>query len=214
MSRKGKVLVAMSGGIDSTVAALMLHHEGYEVVGVFMRLGSPDGVEAPESDPGVPTSVGMSSLVAFSIGTVEREIPIYRLDKFGFIHDLWVEPEYRNEGVARQMVMLAVERTQHRYGTVNVLVNNAAAAGGDNVASMDEDTWDRDLTVCLKSAFLCCHYVLPAMIERRRGVIVNIASVNALGFFGNEALCSTSRSGTAAGAADRSSAPSARAACA
>jgi len=81
------------------------------------------------------------------------------------------------------MVALAVKS----FGAVDVLVNNAAAPGGDNVASMDEVTWDRDLTVCLKSAFLCCRYVLPAMIERRRGVIVNIASVNALGFFGNEA---------------------------
>ncbi|MCC6677337.1 MAG: tRNA 2-thiouridine(34) synthase MnmA [Phycisphaerales bacterium] len=39
--RKGKVLVAMSGGVDSSVAAAILLREGYEVVGCFMRLGSP-----------------------------------------------------------------------------------------------------------------------------------------------------------------------------
>jgi len=38
---KGKVLVAMSGGVDSSVAAALLQREGYEVVGCFMRLGSP-----------------------------------------------------------------------------------------------------------------------------------------------------------------------------
>ena len=37
MSKKGKVLVAMSGGIDSTVTALMLHEQGYEVIGITMK---------------------------------------------------------------------------------------------------------------------------------------------------------------------------------
>lgn len=53
-----------------------------------------------------------SRLIGFLIATVERDIPIYKVERFGFIHDMWVEPEYRNEGVGRQMVMLAIEQFQ------------------------------------------------------------------------------------------------------
>ena len=55
-----------------------------------------------EADPG--------RLAGFLVGTVEPEIPVYKLKEFGFVHDLWVEAKYRNEGTARQMVTLAVER--------------------------------------------------------------------------------------------------------
>jgi ribosomal protein S18 acetylase RimI-like enzyme len=69
-------------------------------------------------------------LVGFLIGTVEREIPIYRLDEYGFVHDVWVEPDYRNEGLARQLVTLAAERFRAigvRQVRLDVLVSNAPA---------------------------------------------------------------------------------------
>jgi len=50
------------------------------------------------------------NIVGFLVGTVEPEIPIYKLREMGFIHDIWVEEDYRHEGIGRQLLTVAVER--------------------------------------------------------------------------------------------------------
>ncbi len=67
-----------------------------------------------------------AALVAFLIATVEREIPIYRLKEYGFVHDLWVEPEHRHLGIARQMVRLTIERFA-QMGVKQIRLDTAAA---------------------------------------------------------------------------------------
>ena len=73
------------------------------------------------------------------------------------------------------------------YGRVDILVNNAGFNSGDDILELDEQTWDLDLRVVLKSVYLCCKALLPQMIEHRYGSIVNMSSVNGLMGLSSEA---------------------------
>jgi NAD(P)-dependent dehydrogenase (short-subunit alcohol dehydrogenase family) len=78
-------------------------------------------------------------------------------------------------------------RAEALYGRVDLLVNNAAIAEGDDILTFDETIWNRNLDVVLKSVYLCSRALLPGMVARRRGAIINIASVNGLTGLGEEA---------------------------
>jgi 3-oxoacyl-[acyl-carrier protein] reductase len=76
-----------------------------------------------------------------------------------------------------------VMATLSRWRRVDILVNVAGGAERKAVIDMTAADWDRVVDMNLKSVFLCCQAVLPAMVKQHYGKIVNISSI--YGFTGN-----------------------------
>jgi 2-hydroxycyclohexanecarboxyl-CoA dehydrogenase len=73
-------------------------------------------------------------------------------------------------------VRAAVNATSEALGEIDVLVNNAGTDRFSYFVNTDEELWDYVLAVNLRGVLAVTHAVLPAMQERRSGVIVNVAS--------------------------------------
>jgi len=90
MSKKGRVLVAMSGGIDSTVAAMMLHEEGYEVIGITMKTWDYANAGGNKKETGCCSldSINDARMVAVNMGfhhfivDIREEFGDYVIDNF------------------------------------------------------------------------------------------------------------------------------------
>lgn len=77
-------------------------------------------------------------------------------------------------------VRAMVAETVSRYGTVDILVNNAAIDPRQPWEQITAADWDRVMGVNVRSQFLCAQAVFPYMKEKRYGKIVNISSVTFL----------------------------------
>jgi NAD(P)-dependent dehydrogenase (short-subunit alcohol dehydrogenase family) len=74
-----------------------------------------------------------------------------------------------------------VREVAGKLGPVDILVNNAGVGSSANPKSFvdfDDSFWDLSLAVNLTAPYLLCKAVLPSMLARRRGRIINVASIN------------------------------------
>jgi NAD(P)-dependent dehydrogenase (short-subunit alcohol dehydrogenase family) len=70
------------------------------------------------------------------------------------------------------------DRVLTEFGKIDILVNNAGIVGKNApMIQVTEEEWDQVMAVDVKGVFLCAKAVLPHMIERRYGKIVNVASI-------------------------------------
>jgi NAD(P)-dependent dehydrogenase (short-subunit alcohol dehydrogenase family) len=81
----------------------------------------------------------------------------------------------------------AVKAAFAGFGDVHVLINNAGVSRHPTLAVTDPQGWRDDVNANLNGAYTCAHAVLPQMIERRSGSIVNVGSVNGLHALGDPA---------------------------
>ncbi|HKX04981.1 MAG TPA: SDR family oxidoreductase, partial [Methylomirabilota bacterium] len=86
---------------------------------------------------------------------------------------LAVPTDVRQEGSVEALARRALAE----WRQVDILVNAAGVATFAPVTDSKLDDWDQMLAVNLRGAVLCCRAVLPAMIGRRRGSIINVGSV-------------------------------------
>lgn len=81
----------------------------------------------------------------------------------------------------RATVRRIVDEVGARFGPVEILVNNAGIGSSSSprpVVEFDDDFWDLSLTLNLTVPYLLCKAVLPAMLAKRWGRIINLASIN------------------------------------
>ena len=77
----------------------------------------------------------------------------------------------------RNSVTKALSAIKDKWGSVDILINNAAISQEKPFEAITDSDWDKMLAVNLKGPFICAQEVLPQMVEKKWGRIINISSI-------------------------------------
>lgn len=91
---------------------------------------------------------------------------------------------YRADVSRSDQVQAMVERCIELYGRIDILHNNVGIIEVGGAVDTAEESWDRIVSVNLKSQFLTCKYVLPYMERQGGGAIVNISAIAGIRYTG------------------------------
>ena len=120
------------------------------------------------------------------VGAIDKKASVESLAS-----DLKVAPKTFASAVADISEPHEVERAfaslTGALGPVDVLVNNAGGSAHRTFARTDPAGWRQDIKVNLDSAYYCTQAVIPGMLAKHSGVIINIGSVNGLSALGDPA---------------------------
>ena len=74
-------------------------------------------------------------------------------------------------------VALMVDQVEREYGAVDIMVNNAGVTTPESFLKLTTKKWDLVMNVNLRGTFLCTKAVLPQMVEKRSGSVINLSSI-------------------------------------
>ena len=117
----------------------------------------------------------------------EEGARIAALDRSERVHDLVAKGIAHTTAVVDLADAAAIEVAFAGFGDVHVLINNAGVSRHKTLAQTTPDFWREDVDANLNGAYTCAYAVLPQMVERRSGNIVNVGSVNGLSALGDPA---------------------------
>jgi len=77
----------------------------------------------------------------------------------------------------KEEVKNMIEYINNKFGSIDILINNAGISKLQMFCDVTDDDWEEMINTNLKSAFYCTQMVLPGMINKKKGCIINISSI-------------------------------------